>query len=189
MVLRAIWLSGLGVVVSLVALASVVMPWWSIKASGVSVDVYPFMVVGRNVPAYDVDWVITSLLSLDSGLLLVGLLVVVSSVLGVVGSFRFRPLLFAPLVLNLAAAYLFFNMMYSALGDLAFGPFSGTNLAATPGEPWGFAVGIGICVLAGMASPILFGLSHMSYFRPEQRGAESRADLRITRKAKTTTAF
>jgi hypothetical protein len=168
MMSRAAKLSGLGVVVSLVALASVFMPWWSIRASGVSIDVYPFSVVARNVPMYDADWVIVNLLGLDSGLLLVGLLVVSSSVLGVVGSLRFRPLLLAPLVLSLAAAFLFFSMMYSALGKLVFGPFSGTNLAAVPGEPWGFTVGIGMCVLAGFASSIIFGLSYMRYFRPEQ---------------------
>jgi len=163
-------LGGLGVIVSLVALASVFMPWWSIRASGVSIDVYPFMVVARSVPGYDVDWMVVHLLGLDSRLLLVGLLVVASSVLGVVGSLRFRPLLLAPFALNLAAAFLFFSMMYSAVGKLAFGPFSGTNLAATSGEPWGFTIGIGICVLAGIASPILFGVSYLSYFRPEQQG-------------------
>ena len=166
---RATKLSGLGVVVSLVALSSLFLPWWSIRASGVSVDVYPFRVMAGNVPAYDVDWVVDRLLGLDSTLLVVGLLVVVSSAVVAFGSFRFRPLLVAPFVLNLVAAFLFFELMYSALGRLAFGSFSGTNLSATPGEPWGFAVGIGVCVLAGIASPILLGLSYLSYFRSEPR--------------------
>jgi len=72
-------------------------------------------------------------------------------------------------VLNLAAAYLFFNLIYSAIGDLAFGRFSGTNLVPTSEGPWGFTVGIGLCVLAGIASPILLGLSYVSYFKSEPR--------------------
>jgi len=160
---RATRLSGLGVVISLVGLFSLFLPWWSLRASGVSIDVYPFKVVAWNVPAYDVDWVIASLLGLDSTLLVVGLLVIVSSVLAVFGSFRLRLLLVAPFVLNLAAAFLFFYLIYSAIGELAFGYFSGTNL--TPDGPWGFTTGIGLCVLAGIASPILLGLSYVSYFR------------------------
>ena len=141
------------------------LPWWSIRASGVSIDVYPFRVIAWNVPAYDVDWVVDRLLGLNSALLVVGLLVVVSSIMGAVGSFRFRPLLMAPLVLNFAAAFLFFELTYSAIGKLVFGPFSGTNLAAAPGEPWGFAIGIGICVLAAIASPALLLLSYASCYR------------------------
>jgi len=88
---RAAKLSGLGVVVGLVALSSLFLPWCSLRASGVSIDVYPFTVIAWNVPAYDVDWAIASLLSLDSTLLVVGLLVIVSSVLAVFGSLRLRP--------------------------------------------------------------------------------------------------
>lgn len=164
---RATKLSGLGVVVSLVALSSLFLPWWSIRASGVSIDVYPFRVMAGNVPVYDVDWVVDRLLGLDSTLLVVGLLVVVSSAVVAFGSFRFRPLLIAPFVLNLVAAFLFFELMYSAIGKLAFGSFSGTNLIAA--GPWGFGVGIGVCVLAGIASPILLGLSYLSFFRSEPR--------------------
>jgi len=166
---RATKLSGLGVVVSLVDLASLFLPWWSLRASGVSIDVYPFKVVAWNVPAYDVDWVVDRLLGLDSALLVVGLLVIVSSVIAVVGSLKLRLFLIAPFVLNLAAAFLFFKLIYSAIGELAFGYFSGTNLTPTPGGPWGFTVGIGLCVLAGIVSPILLGLSYVSYFKSEPR--------------------
>jgi len=168
--LRVTRLSGLGVVVGLVGLASLFLPWWSIRALGVSIDVYPFRVMAWNVPSYDVDWVVDRLLNLDSTLLVVGFLVVVSSVMVPVGvgSVRLRPLLIAPFVLSLAAAFLFFKLVYSAIGKLAFGSFSGTNLIATSAGPWGFGVGIGVCVLAGIGSLILLGLSYVSYSRPEQ---------------------
>jgi len=161
-------LSGLGVVVGLVGLASLFLPWWSIRALGVSIDVYPFRVMAWNVPSYDVDWVVDRLLGLDSTLLVVGVLVVVSSVMVAVGvgSVRLRLLLIAPFVLNLAAAFLFLKLVYSAIGKLAFGSFSGTNLIAA--GPWGFGVGIGVCVLAGIGSLFLLGLSCLSYFRPER---------------------
>jgi hypothetical protein len=57
---RVTKLSGLGIIASLVALASLFLPWWSIRASGVSIDVYPFRVIAWNVPAYDVDWLWTA---------------------------------------------------------------------------------------------------------------------------------
>jgi len=62
-------------------------------------------------------------------------------------------------MLNPTAALLFYRLMRSAIGKLAHGPFSGTNLI--PVGPWGFALGIGLCVLAGLAAPttlILFYL-------------------------------
>ena len=151
--------SYLGIVISLVAFSSLFLPWWSIRASGVSIDIYPFRVMAWNVPSYDADWVVGRLLALDSTLIIVGLLVVVSSIVTAVGSLKLPPLLVTPVALNLAAAFLFYKLMYSAIGKLAFGSFSGTNLI--PVGPWGFALGIGLCILAGLASPIPLILSYL----------------------------
>jgi len=152
--------SYLGIIISLVTFASLFLPWWSIRASGVSMDIYPFRVMAWTFPTYDADWVVDRLLTLDSSLLIVGLLVVISTIISAVGSVKFPPLLIAPVVLNLTAGFLFYKLMYSAIGKLAFGSFSGTNLTAIPGEPWGFAMGIGLCVLAGVASlaPLVLSL-------------------------------
>ena len=150
-----------GIIVSLVTFASLFLPWWSIRASGVSIDIYPFRVMAWNVPTYDADWVVNRLIALDNTLIIVGILVVVSVIATVAGSLKFPPLLIAPVVLNLTAAFLFYKLVYSAIGKLAFGPFSGTNLAASPREPWGFVVGIGLCILAGLASPIPLILSYL----------------------------
>jgi len=148
----------LGVAVSIVTVVSLLLPWWSIRASGVSIDIYPFGVTAWNVPTYDADWVVDSLLALDGALLIVGLLVVVSGVLALAGSLKIPPLLIAPFVLNASAAFIFYKIMRSAIGRLAHGPFSGTNLVPT--GPWGFAIGIGLCVIAGLASPTPLILSY-----------------------------
>lgn len=34
----------LGVIVGIATFASLLLPWWSIRASGVSIDIYPFTV-------------------------------------------------------------------------------------------------------------------------------------------------
>ena len=149
----------LGIIVSLVTFASLLVPWWSIRASGVSIDIYPFRVTAWNVPSYDADWVVDRLLALDNTLSIVGMLVVVSSIMTAVGSLKLPPLLITPVALNLTAAFLFYKLMYSAIGKLAFGSFSGTNLI--PVGPWGFAMGIGLCILAGLASPIPLILSYL----------------------------
>jgi len=159
---KATSVSHLGIIVSLVTFTSLFLPWWSIRAPGVSIDVYPFRVMPWTVPSYDADWVVDRLLTLDSILLIVGVLVVVSTVISGVGSLRLPPLLIAPAVLNLTAAFLFYRLIYSAIGKLAFGSFSGTNLIAIPGEPWGFSIGIGMCVLAGIASPVLLVASYLT---------------------------
>jgi len=98
------------------------------------------------------DWVVDRLLTLDGALLIVGLIVAVSGILSLAGSLKVPLLLIAPLLLNLSAAFIFYGLIRSAIGKLAFGPFSGTNLI--PVGHWGFALGIGLCVLAGLASPI-----------------------------------
>jgi hypothetical protein len=144
-----------GVIVSLVTFASLFLPWWSIRASGVSIDVYPFGVRALSFPAYDADWVVGRLLSLDGTLLIVSLLIVVSGGLALAGSLKLPFLLVAPLVLNFLAAFIFYSLMRSALGKLAHGYFSGTNLIPIPGEPWGFVWGIGVCVLGGLAAPVV----------------------------------
>lgn len=149
----------LGVIVSLVTFVSLFLPWWSVRASGVSIDVYPFGVRALNFPAYDAGWVVGRLLSLDGTLLIVSLLIVVSGVLALVGSLRLPFLLVAPFVLNLLAAFIFYGLMRSALGKLAYGHFSGTNLIPIPGEPWGFVWGIGLCVLAGLAAPVVWAVA------------------------------
>jgi len=82
----------------------------------VSIDVYPFGVMAQNVPAYDADWVVNSLLALEDTLLIVGLLMVVSSVLAFVGSLKLPPLLAAPVILNLTAAFIFYSIIRSAIG-------------------------------------------------------------------------
>jgi len=110
--LKATKLSNLGIIMSLVAFASLFLPWWSIRSPGVSIDVYPFRVIAWNVPTYDADWVVDRLLTLDSTLLIVGLFMVVSIVVTAVGSLKFPPLLIAPFVLNLTAAFLFYKLMY-----------------------------------------------------------------------------
>jgi len=160
--LKAAKASYLGIILSLVTFTSLFLPWWSIRAPGVSIDIFPFRVMAWTVPAYDADWVVDSLLTLDSVLLIVGILVVVSTIISAVGSLKLPLLLFAPVVLNLTAAFLFYKLIYSAIGRLAFGSFSGTNLIPIPGEPWGFALGIGLCVLAGFASPTPLVLSYLT---------------------------
>jgi len=144
--------SYLGVGVGIATFASLFLPWWSIRALGVSIDVYPFGVMAWNVPTYDYDWVVDRLLTLDGTLLIVGLLVFASGSLALAGSLALPPFLVAPVVLNLFAAFLFHGLMRSAIGKLAYGSFSGTNLIAA--GPWGFAFGIGLCVLAGLTSLI-----------------------------------
>lgn len=151
--------SYLGIIISLVTFTSLFTPWWSIRASGVSIDIYPFRVTALNVPSYDADWVVDRLLALDSTLLIIGILVVVSSIVTAVGSLKLPLLLITPVALNFAAVFLFYKLMYSAIGELAFGSFSGTNLI--PAGPWGFAMGTGLCVLAGLASPIPLVLSYL----------------------------
>lgn len=150
--------SYLGIVISLATFTSLFLPWWSIRASGVSIDIYPFGVRAWSVTTYDSDWVVDRLLALDGALLTVGLLLVVSGVLALAGSLKLPPLLITPVVLNPTAAYIFYKLMRSAIGKLAHGYFSGTNLI--PEGPWGFAMGIGLCVLAGLASPIPLILSY-----------------------------
>jgi len=51
--------------------------------------------------------------------------------------------------------------MRSPLGELALWYGRGTNLIPAPG-PWGFVWGIGLCVLAGFASPISLSLSYFT---------------------------
>jgi len=142
----------IGVAVSIATFASLLLPWWSIRAAGVSIDIYPYSVRAWSVATYNSDWVVDRLLALDGALLIIGLLVVVSGTSAFAGSLKLPPLLITPVVLNLAAAFLFYKLVRSAIGKLAHGPFSGTNLI--PVGPWGFAMGMGICVLAGIASPI-----------------------------------
>jgi len=167
--MKAVKISYLGVIISVVTLTSLFLPWWSIRAPGVSIDVYPFRVMPWSVPAYDADWMVARLLTLDSILLIVGVLTIVSAMISLVGSMKLPPLLIAPFVMNLTAAFLFYRLMYSAIGKLAFGSFSGTNLIAIPGEPWGFAIGIGLCVLAGIASPIFPVLHYLMNHKSKQR--------------------
>jgi len=159
----------LGIAVSIATFASLLLPWWSIRASGVSIDIYPLCVRALSVPTYDADWVVDRLLALNIAILTVGLLVIVSGVLAAAGSLKLPPLLVAPAVLNLAAAFLFYNLMRSAIGKLAHGPFSGTNLI--PVGPWGFDLGIGLCVLAGLVSPTpLILLYWKRHKQPEEAG-------------------
>jgi len=153
----------LGIIISLVTFASLFVPWWSIRASGASIDVYPFGARALNV--WSQDWVVDRLLTLDDSLLIVGLLVVASSILSLAGSLKLPPLLISPIVMNPVAAFLFYRLMRSAIGKLAHGPFSGTNLIAV--GPWGFAMGIGVCVLAGLASPVPFILYYLNYRKSE----------------------
>lgn len=167
--MKAVKVSYPGIIISLATFTSLFLPWWSIRASGVSIDVYPFGVMAWSVPTYDADWVVNRLLALDSTLLMVGLLVAVSGVLALAGNLKLPPLLIAPVALNLTAAFLFYKLMYSAIGKLAFGSFSGTNLTAIPGEPWGFAIGIGLCVLAGLASPTPLIISYLNYRKSERK--------------------
>jgi len=88
--------SYLGIAVSTVTFVSLLLPWWSIRAPGVSIDIYPFGVVAWNVPAYDADWVVDRLLALDGRLLIVGLLVVASGVFSLLGSLKIPPLSVTP---------------------------------------------------------------------------------------------
>jgi len=155
----------LGIIISLVMFASLFLPWWPIRASGASIDIYPFNTRTSNV--WSQDWVVDRLLTLDGSLLIVGLLVVASGILSLTGSLKLPPLLITPLLLNLTAAFLFYGVMRSAIGKLAHGPFSGTNLI--PVGPWGFAIGIGLCALAGLASPAPFILYYLNYRKPEQK--------------------
>ena len=152
----------LGAAVSIAIFASLLLPWWSIRAPGVSIDIYPFGVAAWSVATHDdrsIEWVVDHLLALDGALLMVALLVAVSGVLSLVGSLRFPALLVTPVFLNVGAAFLFYSILRSAIGKLALGYGSGTNLQPIPGEPWGFAVGIGVCVLAGLAAPASLILS------------------------------
>jgi len=151
----------LGVTVSIATFASLLLPWWSIRALGVSIDIYPYSVRAWNV--WSNDWVVNRLLTLNGALLTVGLLVVVSLILSLAGSVKFPPLLMAPAVLNISAAFIFYGVMRSAIGKLAHGSFSGTNLIPT--GPWGFGIGIGLCVLAGLVAPISFVLSCLKRHR------------------------
>lgn len=157
----------LGIIMSLVTLMSLFLPWWSIRANGVSIDVYPYGVRAWSVPTYDTDWVVDRLLTLDSALFTVGLLVVVSSILTVAGSLKLPPLLITPAALNFAAAFLFYRLMRSSISRLAHGYFSGTNLI--PEGAWGFAIGIGVCVLAGLASPTPLILSYWKRRRQPEK--------------------
>jgi len=161
MVVRIVRVNYLGVTVSAVTFVSLLLPWWSIRALGANIDIYPWGATAWNV--WSQDWVIDRLLTLNSTLLLVGLLVFVSGVLGLVGSLKFPMLLISSFILNLAAAFTFFGLMRSAIGKLAFGPFSGTNLTAA--GPWGFALGIGVCVIAGLVAPISLILSYLQRYR------------------------
>jgi len=154
----------LGIIISLVTLTSFFLPWWSIRASGVSIDVYPFGVMVW--PADTPDWVVNHLLALSNAVLTVGLLVVASGVLSLLGSLKLPPLLSSPAALNLISAFLFYGLLRSALGELAHGPFSGTNLI--PVGPWGFAMGMGLCVLAGLTSSAPFILYYLNYRKSER---------------------
>ena len=154
----------LGIIISLVTFASLFLPWWSIMASGASIDIYPFSARALNV--WSQDWVIDRLLTLDDSLLTVGLLVVASGILSLVGGLKLPLLLITPLLLNITAAFLFYGVMRSAIGKLAHGPFSGTNLI--PVGPWGFAIGIGLCVLAGLTSSAPFILYYLNYRKSER---------------------
>ena len=140
MVVKIVKVSYLGVAVSIAMFASLLLPWWSIRANGVSIDIYPYGVRAWSVTTYDTDWVVDSLLALDGTFLLVSLLVVVSGILTVAGSLDLKlwPLLIAPVVLNLMATFIFYGLMRSAIGE----------------GPWGFTVGIDPCVLAGLAAII-----------------------------------
>jgi len=142
--------SWIGIVMFLVILLSLFLPWWSIRASGIAIDIYPFGLRASGVPAYDRDWVVDRLLDLE-GLWVVGTLVVASCVLALVGSLWFRPVLAGPIVLSLGAGVFFHGLMRSALGDLAYGCFSGTNLVPEGPGLWGFGFGVGLPVLAGVA--------------------------------------
>lgn len=151
-----------GFIISLVIFSSLLLPWWSIRALEVSIDVYPYSVRAWNVPTYDADWVVDRLLNMDGTLFTVGLLVLISGVLAIAGSLKSPLLLIAPVVLNLSAAFLFYKLMRLALGKLALWYGSGTNLMPIPNEPWGFVWGIGLCVLAGFASSIPLILSFLA---------------------------
>ena len=151
-----------GIAMFLVILLSLFLPWWSIRASGIAIDIYPFGVRASGVPAYDRDWVVDRLLGLE-GLWVVGTLVVTSCVLAFVGSLWFRPVLVGPVVLSLAAALFFQALMRSALGDLAYGCFSGTNLVPEGPGLWGFGVGVGLPVLAGVALLVLLIMARPRY--------------------------
>lgn len=140
--MKADKVSYLGIIFCLITLVSLLLPWWSIRANGVKIDA---------------DWVVDHLLALNSALLIVGLLLIISAIVTVIGSLKVSPLLITPAILNFAAAFLFYNQMHSAIGSLAYGYFSGTNLI--PEGPWGFTKGIVLCILAGLASPTLFILS------------------------------
>lgn len=162
--MKATKASYLGIIVSMVTFTSLFLPWWSIRASGVSIDIYPFGVTVWS--AATPDWVVDHLLALGDTVLIVGLLVVISGVLALLGSLKLPPLLISPVVLNLVAVFLFYGLLRSAIGRLAHGPFSGTNLI--PVGPWGFAVGIGLCVFAGLASPAPFILYYLNSRKSER---------------------
>ena len=149
-----------GFVISLVTFTALFLPWWSIRAVGVSIDVYPWGVRTLNVLTHDADWIVERLLTLDGTLFIIGLTVLISGVLALVGGLKFSTLLITPAVLNLIAGFLFYQLMRSALGMQALSYGSGTNLIPVQGEPWGFVWGIGLCVLAGFASPISLILSY-----------------------------
>jgi len=158
MVVKMAKVNYLGLAISIATFASFLLPWWSVRALGVSVDIYPYGVRAWNV--WSDDWVVNRLLTLNGAFLIVGTLVVVSVVLSLAGSLKLPPLLITPAVLNLLAALIFYELMRSAIGKLAHGPFSGTNLI--PAGPWGFGIGIGLCILAGLAAPITLILSYLT---------------------------
>jgi len=93
----------LGIIISLVTFASLFLPWWSIRASGASIDIYPFSARALNV--WSQDWVIDRLLTLDDSLLTVGLLVVASGILSLVGGLKLPLLLITPLLLNITRPF------------------------------------------------------------------------------------
>lgn len=167
MVVKIVKVNYVGVAISVAMFASLLLPWWSIRADGASIDIYPYGVRAWSVTTYDTDWVVDSLLALDGTFLLVSLLVVVSGILTVAGSLDLKlwPLLIAPVVLNLTATFIFYGLMRSAIGKLALGYFSGTNLI--PEGPWGFTVGIDPCVLAGIVAIIPLILTYLK--RQKQR--------------------
>ena len=88
---QAVKVSYIDIVISLVTFTSLFLPWWSIKANGVSIDIHPYGVRAWNVPTHDTDWVVDRFLALDNVLLIVGLLVVVSGVLALIGSLKRPP--------------------------------------------------------------------------------------------------
>jgi hypothetical protein len=114
--------------VSIPASASLLLPWSSIRAWGVSIDIFPSGVGAWSVTEYDSDWVVDRLLALDDAFSTVCLLVVASIIPIVAGSSKLPSLLIAPVALNSAAALLFYRLMRFAIGKLVHGYFSGTQI-------------------------------------------------------------